>query len=99
MAWLNLTIPNQTVKNGLKTKKIKLLQMIIFLKKQTFSFCKFFKKLFKAMRMCAIFGPKMVHLPQAFFFFWKIIKIIIIYLLAHLIVENFKTILPEDPEL
>ena len=51
------------------------------------------------MRMCAIFGPKMVHLPQAFFFFWKIIKIIIIYLLAHLIVENFKTILPEDPEL
>ena len=30
---LNLTTPNQTVKNGLKTKKIKLPQMNFFLEK------------------------------------------------------------------
>ena len=36
MAWLNLTMPNQTVKNGLKAKKIKLFQIA--------SFCKNFKK-------------------------------------------------------
>ena len=46
---------------------------------------------------CTIFGPKMVHLPQ--FFFWKIIKIILIYLLAPFIVQNFKKILPANPEL
>ena len=32
VAWLNLAIPNQTVKNGLKAKKIKLPQMNCFLK-------------------------------------------------------------------
>ena len=47
---------------------------------------------------CAIFGPKMVHLPQTNFF-WKIINIILIYLLAPFIVQNFKKILPADPEL
>ena len=35
MAWLNLTMPNQTVKNDLKAKKIKLPQMNFFLKKTT----------------------------------------------------------------
>ena len=45
---------------------------------------------------CTIFGPKMVHLPQSFF--WKIIKIILIYLLAPFIVQNFKKILPADTE-
>ena len=54
MAWLNLTMPNQTVKNGLKAKKIKLLQMNFFLEKQLIkfsctyrplSFCKIFKKI------------------------------------------------------
>ena len=30
MAWLNLTIPNQTVKNGLKANKIKLPQLVKF---------------------------------------------------------------------
>ena len=53
MAWLNLTMPNQTVKNGLKAKKIKLPQMNFFLKKQLIkfsctywllSFCKILKK-------------------------------------------------------
>ena len=47
---------------------------------------------------CAIFRPKMVPLPQTIFF-WKIINIILIYLLAHFIVQNFKKILPADPEL
>ena len=32
-------------------------------------------------------------------FFWKIINIILIYLLAPFIVQNFKKILPADPEL
>ena len=47
---------------------------------------------------CAIFGPKMVHLPQRIFF-WKIINIILIYLLVPFIVQNLQKILTEDPEL
>ena len=35
MAWLNLTMPNQTVKKGLKAKKIKLPLMIFFSRKTT----------------------------------------------------------------
>ena len=152
-------MPNQTVKNGLKAKKIKLPQMIFFFEKQlikfsctywSLSFCKIlknflgsiqsyedvsfwgpkwpifheqnffgtnhyyyfhlligpfhcakFKKILTAdpeLWGCAILGPKMVHLPQTFFF-WKIINIILIYLLAPFIVQNFKKILPADPEL
>ena len=54
MAWFNLTMPNQTVKNGLKAKKIKLPQMNFFLEKQLIkfsciywplSFCKIKKKI------------------------------------------------------
>ena len=45
---------------------------------------------------CTIFGPKMFHLAQTKFF-WKIIKIILSYLLAPLIVQNLKKILPVDP--
>ena len=53
MAWLNLTMLNQTVKNGLEATKIKLPQMNFFLKKQLIkfsctywllSFCKILKK-------------------------------------------------------
>ena len=57
-----------------------------------------FKKILRAdpeLWGCAIFGPKMVHLPQTNFF-WKIINIILIYLLAPFIVQNFKKILPLD---
>ena len=40
VAWLNLTMPNRTVKTGLKAKKIKFLQINFFpekeLKKQLF---------------------------------------------------------------
>ena len=51
------------------------------------------------LRECAIFGPKMVHLPQKKFFFWKIINTILIYLLDPFIVQNFKKVLPVDPGL
>ena len=53
--------------------------------------CAKFKKILTAdpeLWGCAIFGPKMVHLPQTIFF-WKIINIILIYLLAPFIVQNF----------
>ena len=40
---------------------------------------------------CAILGPKMVNLPPIFF--WKIINIILIYLLALFIVQNLKKLL------
>ena len=54
VAWLNLTMPNQAVKNGPKAKKIKLLKKNFFSRKTTnktfmylywpLSFCKIFKK-------------------------------------------------------
>ena len=62
--------------------------------------CAKFKKILTAdpeLWGCAIFGPKMVHLPQTIFF-WKIINIILIYLLVPFIGQNFKKILPADPE-
>ena len=43
-------------------------------------------------------GPKWSISPKQIFF-WKIIKIILIYLLAPFIVQNFKKILTMDPEL
>ena len=56
MAWLNFTMPNQTVKDGLQAKKIKLPQMNFFPQKTTnkifmyllsLSFCKIFKKILR----------------------------------------------------
>ena len=44
------------------------------------------------------FGPKWFIFPKQIFF-WKIINIILIYLLASFIVQNLKQILPADPEL
>ena len=38
VAWLNLTMPNQAVKNGQKAKKIKFPQMKFFLEKQLIQF-------------------------------------------------------------
>ena len=45
------------------------------------------------------FWAQMIHLPLTKKFFWKIINIILIYLLAPFIVQNLKKILPADPEL
>ena len=49
------------------------------------------------MRMCHFWAQNGPLAPNNFF--WKIIKIILIYLLATLNVQNFKNILPADPEL
>ena len=62
--------------------------------------CTKFKKILTAdpeLWQCSVFGPKMVHFPQIFF--WKIITIILIFLLVPFIVKNLKKILPVDPEL
>ena len=122
VAWLNLTMPNQTVKNGLKAKKINLnwsfsrkttnrtfmyllapftlqnfeknstLMRMCHFKDQNDPFvmniffgtnryyyfhlpispfyCAKLKKILTEdpeLWQCAIFGPKMVHLPQMFF--------------------------------
>ena len=154
MAWLNLTMHNQTAEKGLMAKKIKLPQMNFFLEKQlikfsctywSLSFCKILKRFLVPIQsyedvlfsspiwpicheqeffgtnittywpfsLCEIlknsysrsrvmkmhhFGPKMVPLPQTIFF-WKIINIILIHLLAPFIVHSFKKILPANPEL
>ena len=44
-------------------------------------------------------GPKWSICPKHIFFLWKIINIILIYLLAPFTVQNFKKILPVEPEL
>ena len=45
--------------------------------------CAKFKKILTAdQELCAIFGPRMVHLPQTKFFFWTIINIILVHLLV-----------------
>ena len=49
---------------------------------------KFLQQILPELSGCAIFGPKIVHLPKQFFY-WKIINIILIYLLAPFIVPNF----------
>ena len=52
------------------------------------SLCKILKKSYREFWGCTIFGPKMVHLPFPNFF-WKIININLIYLLALFMVQNF----------
>ena len=84
VAWLNSIMPNQTVKKGLKAKKIKLPQMIFFLKKKkTNKIFKYllatfilqnFKNILRAdpeLSGCAIFGPKMAHLSYTKLFWYK----------------------------
>ena len=80
MAWLNLTMPNQTVKNGLKAKKIKLPQMNFFLEKQLIkfsctywplSFCKILKKFLKPIQIyedVPFSGPKYPNLSWTKYF-------------------------------
>ena len=106
MAWLNLTMPNQTVKNSLKAKKIKLPQMNFVLEKQLIKF----SCTYQPLSICKIFIKKILDLIQSYEdvrHFWdknspfalnknflvKTIIITFIYLLALFIVQNVKKIL------
>ena len=80
MAWLNLTMPNQTVKNSLKAKKIKFPQMNFLLEKPLIkcsctywllSHCKIFKKFLGPIQSyedVPFLGPKWPICPEQFFF-------------------------------
>ena len=66
-----------------------------------FHFAKFKKKLLQWIQSyedVPFLGPKWSICPNEKLF-WKIIKITLIYLLAPFIVQNFKKILPADPQL
>ena len=110
MAWLNLTMPNQTVKNGLKTKKIKLPQMNFFLEKQLIkfsctywplSFCKILKKFLEPIQSyedVPFSGSKWPICPEQNFFGTNH------YYYFHLSISPFqcakvKKILTTDPDL
>ena len=110
VACLNLTMPNQTVKTGLKAKKIKLPQMNLFLAKQLIkfswtywplSFCKFLKKFLGRIQSyedVPFLGPKWPICPEQNFFGTNH------YYYFHLPIgpfhcAKFKKILTTDPEL
>ena len=110
MAWANLTMHNQKVRNGLKAKKIKLSSMNFFLEKQLIklsctywpiSFCKIFKIFLGPIQSCedvpsqAQNGPFVMNKN----FLVETIIITFIYILALFIVQNLKKILTVDPEL
>ena len=64
-----------------------------------FSLCKIFKNSYcesRVMRMHHFWAQNGPFAPNNFF--WKIINIILIYLLVPFIGQNFKKILPADPE-
>ena len=92
VVWLNLTMANQTVKNGLKAKKIKLAQFFILQN---------FKKILRAdpeLWGCVIFEPRMAYLSWTFFFKYKPL-ILLSSTYSPFYCAKFKKILPEDPEL
>ena len=112
MAWLNLTMPNQTVKNGLKAKKIKLPQMNFFLKNKQWNchvhllapfIMQNLKKvlgLIQSYENVPFLGPKWPICHEQFFFFFGTNH----YYYFHLTVgpfhcAKFKKILTADPEL
>ena len=79
VAWLILTMPNETVKNGIKAKKIKLPQMNIFLEKLIkfsctywpLSLCKIFKKSLEPVQSyedVPFSDPKWSICPEQIFF-------------------------------
>ena len=96
MAWLNLTMPNQTVKNDLKVRKIK------FSRKTANKISMYllapyilqnFKNILRADPVlwgCAIFEPKMTYLSWTKLFWYKPF-----WLLALFIVQNFKKFLQQ----
>ena len=101
MAWLNLIMPNQAVKNGLKAKKTKLPQMKFFLEKQLIkfsctywplSFCKILKKFLGLIQNYEDVSF-LAHLSWTFFFLVQTIIITFIYLLALFVVQNSKKFL------
>ena len=106
VAWLNLTMPNQTVKNDLKAKKIKLPQMNFFLEKQLIkfsctywplSFCKILKQFFGPIQSyedVPFSGPKWPICQEQNSLVQTII-ITFIYLLALFIVQNLKKFLQQ----
>ena len=62
VAWLNFTMPNETVKNRLKAKKSKLPQMNFLLKKQLIKFwCTY-----QPLSFCKIFMKKILELIQSY---------------------------------
>ena len=89
MAWLNLTMPNSTVKNGLKAKKIKLPQISFFL--EFFFLKKFLEPIqsYEDVPFLAQNGPFVLNN----IFLVQTIIIIFIYLLALFIVQNLKKFL------
>ena len=104
MAWANLTMHNQKVRNGLKAKKIKLSSMNFFLEKQLIklsctswpiSFCKIFKIFLGPIQSCedvpfqAQNGPFVMNKN----FLVETIIITFIYILALFIVQNLKKFL------
>ena len=62
MAWLNLTMPNQTVKNSLKAKKIELPQMNFVLEKQLIKF----SCTYQLLSFCKIFIKKFLELIHSY---------------------------------
>ena len=99
-------MPNQTVKNGLKAKKVKFPQMNFFAQKTTNKIFVYllapfilqnFKKILRTnpeLWGCAIFGPKMAHCSFPYFFLVQII-ITFIYLLGLFIVQNLRKFLQQ----
>ena len=62
MTWLNLTMSNQTVKNSLKAKKIKLPQVIFVLGKQLIKF----SCTYQPLSFCKTFIKKILGLIQSY---------------------------------
>ena len=62
VTWLNLTMPNQTVKNSLKAKKIELSQMNFVLEKQLIKF----SCTYQPLSICKIFIKKILELIQSY---------------------------------